>query len=54
MIDFALMWYLFARENRKRDQAKAEAIARGTYAVPKNHEFLDLTDRENPEFRYSL
>lgn len=53
-LDFALMWYLFARENRRRDRARDAAQANGTYAPPeKNHEFLNLTDRQNHEFRYS-
>jgi hypothetical protein len=40
------------RENKKRD---AEREGQGnSYTVEKNHEFLDLTDRENREFRYFL
>ncbi|KAH6701967.1 putative MFS allantoate transporter [Leptodontidium sp. MPI-SDFR-AT-0119] len=51
-IDLYVIRWLAVRENSKRDAAKA---AQGdSYIVEKNHEFLDLTDRQNPEFRYSL
>ncbi|XMA08544.1 hypothetical protein WAI453_001335 [Rhynchosporium graminicola] len=51
-IELYVIRWLAVRENRKRDAAKA-ALG-GSYVVEKNHEFLDLTDRQNLEFRYSL
>ncbi|KAE8442002.1 hypothetical protein EG329_003938 [Mollisiaceae sp. DMI_Dod_QoI] len=48
---YAIRW-LAARENKRRDERR---VALGdAYVVEKNHEFLDLTDRQNLEFRYSL
>ncbi|KAH8807654.1 permease of the major facilitator superfamily [Xylogone sp. PMI_703] len=38
-------------ENRRRDRA---AEARGGISHVENSEFMDLTDGENPEFRYSM
>lgn len=40
------------RENRKRDKMKAELG--DNYIVPDNVEFADLTDMQNPEFRYRI
>ncbi|KAF7629691.1 hypothetical protein AFLA_013399 [Aspergillus flavus NRRL3357] len=51
-LDLYLIRWLSIRENRRRDQEK-EALG-DAYVVPQNHEFLDLTDRENPEFRYAI
>jgi len=51
-VDLYLIRWLAVRENRKRDEKKA-GLGEG-YVVEKNHEFLDLTDRQNSEFRYSL
>jgi ACS family allantoate permease-like MFS transporter len=48
---YGIRW-LAVRENRRRDRVKEGK--RDTYVVEKNDEFLDLTDRENEEFRYSL
>ena len=48
---YAIRW-LAVRENKKRDERKAELGH--AYVVEKNHEFLDLTDRQNLEFRYSV
>jgi hypothetical protein len=39
--------FLFARENKVREQ-------RGIVNMPANHEFMDLTDKENANFRYLL
>ncbi|GAA6054156.1 hypothetical protein JCM3770_003223 [Rhodotorula araucariae] len=48
ILDLAVIWVLNARENRRK-----EAITTAPGYVPKpNQEFLDLTDRENPAFRY--
>jgi MFS transporter, ACS family, DAL5 transporter family protein len=51
-VDLYLIRWLAVRENRRRDKAREEKGE--SYIVEKNHEFLDLTDRENEEFRYSL
>ncbi|KAJ6184319.1 hypothetical protein N7519_005620 [Penicillium mononematosum] len=51
-LDLCLIWWISQRENRRRDEQK-EALGEA-YVVPENHEFLDLTDRENPEFRYVI
>ncbi|KZF24812.1 putative MFS allantoate transporter [Xylona heveae TC161] len=51
-VDLGLIRWLAVRENRKRDLRKQELG--DAYTVEENHEFLDLTDRENPEFRYVL
>lgn len=48
----ALMYWLNKRDNRIRD-AKREALG-SEYTPAENVEFSDLTDKENPEFRYSL
>lgn len=49
------VWVLMARENRVRDAA---AGATGTnvedFDKIENHEFADLTDKENPLFRYTI
>lgn len=51
-VDLALIRWVAVRENKRRDKEKSE---RGEeYVVQENHEFLDLTDRENREFRYVL
>ncbi|RSM17482.1 hypothetical protein CDV31_003732 [Fusarium ambrosium] len=51
-VDLFVMRWVFQRRNRLRDEAKA---AQGSeYQVEDNHEFLDLTDLENKEFRYEL
>ncbi|OAL47063.1 MFS general substrate transporter [Pyrenochaeta sp. DS3sAY3a] len=50
--DLVLMRWVFVRRNRVRE---AEKSARGDeWKVEENHEFLDLTDLENREFRYAL
>ncbi|PLN80217.1 putative MFS allantoate transporter [Aspergillus taichungensis] len=51
-LDLVLIRWVSIRENRRRDREK-EALG-DAYVVPQNHEFLDLTDRENPEFRYAV
>ncbi|KAF5678377.1 allantoate transporter [Fusarium heterosporum] len=51
-VDLFVMRWVFDRRNKKRD---AEKAAQGDqYKVQDNHEFLDLTDLENKEFRYEL
>ncbi|PGH23664.1 hypothetical protein AJ80_02270 [Polytolypa hystricis UAMH7299] len=44
-----LRWYY-----RRRNQKKAEARAAPGYFKVPNQEFLDLTDKENPEFTYQV
>ncbi|KAJ6124751.1 Major facilitator superfamily domain general substrate transporter [Penicillium samsonianum] len=44
------VWMWYRRENQK----KILFTARPEYVRLENQEFLDLTDRENPEFLYSL
>jgi MFS family permease len=51
-IDLWIIRVLAVRENRRRDRRREELGE--AYVVEKNHEFLDLTDRQNLEFRYSL
>jgi len=51
-VDLYVIRWLAVRENGKRDKEREEK--RESYVVEKNHEFLDLTDRENQEFRYSV
>lgn len=51
-IDLCVIRWLSVRENRRRDREREELG--DAYVVEQNHEFLDLTDRKNPEFRYSL
>ncbi|PMD39410.1 MFS general substrate transporter [Hyaloscypha variabilis F] len=51
-VDLYVIRWLAVRENRRRDREREEK-GEG-YVVEKNHEFLDLTDRENLEFRYSV
>ncbi|KAJ4260445.1 Allantoate permease [Fusarium torreyae] len=51
-VDLLVMRWVFDRRNKRRD---AEKAAQGDqYKVEDNHEFLDLTDLENKEFRYEL
>lgn len=51
-VDLFIMRWVFVRRNRLRDE---ERIAKGdNWGVEENHEFLDRTDFENREFRYSL
>ncbi|KAH8679284.1 major facilitator superfamily domain-containing protein [Ilyonectria robusta] len=51
-VDLLVMRWVFDRRNKKRDQ---ERVALGdAYQVEDNHEFFDLTDLENREFRYEL
>lgn len=51
-VDLCLIRYVYVFRNKKRDAAKSE---RGEdYVLEENHEFQDLTDIQNQEFRYSL
>lgn len=46
------LFLIYTRRNRIRDKQREELGDK--YTVPENIEFADLTDMENPEFRYSL
>ncbi|BFZ59824.1 Allantoate permease [Saitoella coloradoensis] len=48
---YAIRW-LNARENKRRDEERD--AAGDAYVSLKNHEFMDLTDFENRDFRYVL
>ncbi|KAF2011400.1 MFS transporter [Aaosphaeria arxii CBS 175.79] len=51
-VDLFIMRWLFVRRNKERDQ---ERETQGdSYKVEENHEFFDLTDLKNREFRYAL
>ena len=50
MFDLAFIYWYCVRQNKK----KAAFRARPEYEKLENQEWLDLTDRENPEFVYSL
>ncbi|KAJ9155758.1 Major facilitator superfamily transporter allantoate [Pleurostoma richardsiae] len=51
-IDLFVMRWVLDRRNKQRD---AEKAAQGdAYKVEENHEFFDMTDLENREFRYEL
>ncbi|KAF3994086.1 hypothetical protein FT663_00106 [Candidozyma haemuli var. vulneris] len=45
------VWIIMARENKKRD---ANADSDNEFDKIENHEFADLTDKENPSFRYTI
>ncbi|EOO03915.1 putative mfs allantoate protein [Phaeoacremonium minimum UCRPA7] len=51
-VDLFVMRWVLDRRNKKRDQEK-EALG-NDYKLEENHEFFDLTDLENREFRYQL
>jgi hypothetical protein len=46
IITLALM-FLYSKENKRRDR-------QGLVEMPRNYEFMDLTDKENQNFRYLL
>ncbi|KIW22988.1 uncharacterized protein PV07_11224 [Cladophialophora immunda] len=50
LIDLAFIWWYCRRMNKKKEQQRAEP----GYVKLENQEWLDLTDKENPEFSYSL
>ena len=51
-VDLVIMRWVFVQRNKKRD---AEKAAQGNaHKVEDNHEFFDLTDLQNKEFRYEL
>jgi MFS transporter, ACS family, allantoate permease len=50
IIDLLFIWWYCKRQNKKKALIRAEP----SYTKAENQEWLDLTDRENPEFVYSL
>lgn len=46
------LYFLYTWRNKQKDKLVAELGEK--YVVPDNLAFADLTDKENPEFRYSL
>jgi MFS transporter, ACS family, allantoate permease len=50
LVDLLFIWWYCRRQNAK----KAAIRAMSRYKKLERQEFLDLTDRENPEFVYSL
>ncbi|KAK8443588.1 Allantoate permease [Candidozyma auris] len=51
LVILLMIWVLMALENRRRD---AHAAEYKEFEEIENHEFADLTDKENPLFRYTL
>ncbi|KAI2776745.1 MFS general substrate transporter [Daldinia loculata] len=51
-IDLVVMRWVLDRRNKQREQEKAALD--GIYRPEENHEFLDLTDLQNREFRYEV
>jgi hypothetical protein len=49
---FVILRYGFIWENKRKERQLAERIARGEPEDTRDLSFLDLTDRENPSFRY--
>ena len=50
LLDLVFIWWYCRLQNRN----KAALRAQPHYVKLENQEWLDLTDRENPEFVYSL
>ena len=50
LVDLALIYMWCKYQNKK----KAKIRAQPGYVKLVNQEFLDLTDRENPEFTYTV
>ncbi|KAK1772054.1 major facilitator superfamily transporter [Phialemonium atrogriseum] len=50
LVDILFIWWYYRRQNSKKALIRAEP----SYTKLENHEFLDLTDKENAEFVYSL
>jgi hypothetical protein len=51
-VDLCVIRWVAIRENRRRDRKKEELG--DAHVLEQNHEFLDLTDRQNQEFRYAI
>jgi ACS family allantoate permease-like MFS transporter len=50
LVDLAFIYWYYKRQNAKKVAARAES----GYEKLENQEWLDLTDKENSEFVYSL
>jgi ACS family allantoate permease-like MFS transporter len=50
LVDLAFIFWYYRRMNKKNEAIRAEP----GYTKLEKQEFLDLTDRENPEFVYTL
>lgn len=50
IVDVLFIWWWFRRMNQKKAAVRADP----SYVKVANSEWLDLTDRENPEFVYTL
>ncbi|GFP51967.1 uncharacterized transporter C417.10 [Trichoderma asperellum] len=50
LVDLVFIWSYYRRQNAKKRLVRADP----SYTKIENQEFLDLTDRENAEFSYSL
>ena len=50
LVDIIFIWWYYRRQNKKKALTRADPA----YIKLENQEFLDLTDRENAEFIYTL
>ena len=50
LADLIFIWWYSKKQNKKKEAIRAEP----SYTKLENQEFLDLTDKENPEFVYPL
>ncbi|KAH6606915.1 hypothetical protein Trco_006068 [Trichoderma cornu-damae] len=50
LIDLVFIWWYYRRQNLKKSLVRADP----SYTRVENQEFLDMTDKENAEFVYSL
>ena len=50
LVDMLLMYFYLRRQNKKKEQERVQS----GYVEKEGHEFLDLTDRENPSTIYAL
>ncbi|QYS98616.1 MFS domain-containing protein [Trichoderma simmonsii] len=50
LVDLVFIWWYYRRQNLKKSLLRADP----SYTRIENQEFLDMTDKENPEFNYSL
>ncbi|MCJ1331874.1 hypothetical protein MMC10_008566 [Thelotrema lepadinum] len=50
IFDLVFIWLYYNRQNKKKEAVQAQP----SYVKAENQEWLDLTDKENPEFMYTL
>ncbi len=48
------IYFIYWNRNRQRDAGKNSSDVLASVSIMKNRQFADLTDKENPYFRYSL